>query len=179
MQTKSLVVPVGLYTMFIRETSMNNYSIDEILEMAIRTETLGYQFYTAMAEKFEKDADLARLFTTLAIKEKAHEKTFAELKTMVANKDAEPVEWDEVSNYMRAFVESAFFLGKGKSLPSMDHVETAQDAVKFAMGFEKETLLYFHELRNLVKEKEIVDEVINEEKSHIRWLEAFRTGLAG
>ncbi len=157
---------------------MNKYSINEIMEMAVRTETLGYQFYTTMAEKFRKDDGLARLFTTLASKEKVHEKTFTELKAMVAKQGAEPVEWDEVSNYMRAFVESEFFLGKGKSLPSMDHLKTVQDAVKFAIGFEKETLLYFFELRSIVKEKEVVDEVINEEKSHIRWLDAFRTGLA-
>ena len=79
---------------------------------------------------------------------------------------------------MRAFVESEFFLGKGKALPSMDHLKTVQDVVTFALGFEKETLLYFCELRSVVKEKEVVDEVINEEKSHIRWLDAFRTGLA-
>jgi rubrerythrin len=157
---------------------MNKYSIDEIMEMAVRTETLGYQFYTGMAEKFRKDEGLARLFTTLASKEKVHEKTFTELKAKVAKQGTEPVEWDEVSNYMRAFVESEFFLGKGKALPSMDHVKTVRDAVTFAMGFEKETLLYFYELRNVVKEKEIVDEVINEEKSHIRWLAAFRVGLA-
>ncbi len=157
---------------------MNNYSIDEIIEMAIRTETLGYQFYTAMADKFKKDDGLARLFTTLASKEKAHEKTFIGLKDLVAKGGAEPVQWEEVSNYMRAFVESEFFLGKGKALPSMDWVKTVQDAVKFALGFEKETLLYFYELRSVVKEKKIVDEVINEEKSHIRWLDSFRTGLA-
>jgi rubrerythrin len=157
---------------------MNKYSIDEIMEMAVRTETLGYQFYTGMAEKFRKDEGLVRLFTTLASKEKVHEKTFTELKAKVAKQGTEPVEWDEVSNYMRAFVESEFFLGKGKALPSMDHVKTVQEAVTFAMGFEKETLLYFYELRNVVKEKEIVDEVINEEKSHIRWLAAFRAGLA-
>jgi len=157
---------------------MNTYSIDEILEMAIRTETLGYQFYTAMAEKFKKDEGLVKLFTTLASKEKVHEKTFTELKTMVAKKGPEPVQWEEVSNYMRAFVESEFFLGRGKALPSMDHVKTVHDAVKFAMGFEKETLLYFHELRAIVKEKEVVDEVINEEKSHIRWLGTFLAGLA-
>jgi rubrerythrin len=29
-----------------------------------------------------------------------------------------------------------------------------------------------------VKEKEVVEEVINEEKSHIRWLDTFRAGLA-
>jgi rubrerythrin len=131
-----------------------------------------------MAAKFKKDDGLVKLFTTLASKEKVHEKTFTELKEMVAKQGAEPVQWDEVSNYMRAFVESEFFLGKGKSLPSMDHLKTVQDAVTFAMGFEKETLLYFFELRSVVKEKEVVDEVISEEKSHIRWLAAFRTGLA-
>jgi rubrerythrin len=156
---------------------MNTYSIDEIIEMAIRTETLGYQFYTTMAEKFKKDEGLSKLFTTLASKEKVHEKIFTELKTMVAKKGTEPVQWEEVSNYMRAFVESEFFLGKGKALPAMDHVKTVHDAAKFAMGFEKETLLYFHELRSIVKEKEIVDQVINEEKSHIRWLGAFLAGL--
>jgi len=157
---------------------MNRYSIDEIMEMAVQTETLGYQFYTGMADRFRKDEKLAKLFTTLASKEKVHEKTFAGLKDLVAKKGAEPVQWEEVSNYMRAFVESEFFLGRGKSLPSLDHIKTAAEAVKFALGFEKETLLYFMELRSLVKEKEVVDEVINEEKSHIMWLDAFRAGMA-
>jgi len=156
---------------------MNKYSIDEIIEMAIRTETLGYQFYTGMAEKFKKNDGLAKLFTTLASKEKEHEKAFTGLKTTVAKQGTEPVEWDEVSNYLRAYVESEFFLGKGKALPSMDHLKTVQDVVKFALGFEKETLLYFYELRVLVKEKTIVDAVIQEEKSHIQWLDAFRKGL--
>ncbi len=156
---------------------MNKYSIDEIIEMAIRTETLGYQFYTGMAEKFKKNDGLVKLFTTLASKEKKHEKTFMGLKDTVAKHGAEPVEWEEVSNYMRAFVESEFFLGRGKALPSMEHLKTAQDAVSFALGFEKETLLYFFELRSAVKEKEVVDEIINEEKSHIRWLAEFGKGL--
>lgn len=153
---------------------MNKYNITEVLEMAVQTEKLGFQFYTSMAEKFKDDAELVKLFTTLASKEKTHEKTFSKLKDMVAKSGAEPVEWGEVTNYMRAFVESEFFLGKGKSLPSMDHLRTAKDAVKFALGFEKETLLYFMELRKIVKEKEVVDEVINEEKSHIAWLASFK-----
>jgi rubrerythrin len=157
---------------------MNKYSIDEIIEMAVQTEKLGYQFYTSMSEKFKKDEGLVKLFTTLASKEQVHEKTFTNLRDMVAKKGTEPVQWEEVGNYMRAFVESEFFLGRGKALPAMDHIKTVQDAVRFAIGFEKETLLYFFELRSIVKEKEIVDEVINEEKSHIRWLDTFRSGLA-
>jgi rubrerythrin len=157
---------------------MNKYSIDEIIEMAIQTEALGYQFYTRMAEKFKKDDGLVKLFTTLAKKEQVHEKTFIGIKDLIAKHGAEPVQWEEVSNYMRAFVESEFFLGRGKALPSMDHLKTVKEVVQFAIGFEKETLLYFFELRSMVKEKEVVDEVINEEKSHIRWLDTFKRGLA-
>lgn len=157
---------------------MNKYSIDEIMEMAVQAERLGYQFYTGMAEKFKKDDGLGRLFTTLASKEKVHEKTFTGLRDSVAKHGVqEPVQWEEVSNYMRAFVESEFFLGRGKALPSMDHIKTVQDVVRFALGFEKETLLYFMQLRDIVREKEVMDEVINEEKSHIRWLDAFRAGM--
>lgn len=153
---------------------MNAYSINEIIEMAVRTEVLGFRFYTTMARKFKKNAELVNLFTTLASKEKVHEKTFSELKEMVSRSGPEPQDWDEVSNYLRAFVESQFFLGKGKSLPTMTKIRTVKDAVAFALGFEKETLLYFMELRKIVKEKEVVDEVINEEKSHIMWLAAFK-----
>ncbi len=157
---------------------MGKYSIDEVMEMAVQAEKLGFQFYTSMAEKFKKDDGLAKLFTTLASKEKNHEKTFTGLRDSVAKSGvSEPVQWEEVSNYMRAFVESEFFLGKGKALPTLEHLRTVNDAVKFAIGFEKETLLYFMELRSIVKEKGVVDEVINEEKSHIRWLDSYRAGL--
>ena len=153
---------------------MNKYNIKEIIEMAIQTERLGFRFYTKIAEKFKRNKELVDLFTKLASKEQAHEKTFTELKRLIAKSGTEDVEWGEVTNYMRAFVESEFFLGKGKSLPSLVRIKTSKDAVKFALGFEKETLLYFMELRKIVKEKEIVDEVINEEKSHIMWLAAFK-----
>ena len=114
---------------------MNKYSINEIMEMAVRTETLGYQFYTNMAEKFKKDDGLVKLFSTLASKEKVHEKTFTDLKAKVAKQGAEPVEWEEVSNYMRAFVESEFFLGRGKALPSMDHLKTVTGCRNICDGF--------------------------------------------
>jgi rubrerythrin len=153
---------------------MNKYNVNEVMEMAVQTEKLGYQFYTSIAEKFKKNAELVKLFTTLASKEKTHEKTFGDLKAMVDKSGPEPVEWGEVTNYMRAFVESEFFLGKHKSLPSMDRIRSEKEAVSFALGFEKETLLYFMELRKIVKEKEVMDEVINEEKSHIMWLAAFK-----
>lgn len=154
---------------------MERFSIIEVVEQAIQTERLGYQFYTTMAERFKKEEKLNKLFTTLAEKELTHEKTFTELKNIIG--DAEPEGWEEIEQYMRAIVESEFFLGKNKALPSMEHIKTVSDAVKFALQFEKETLLYFYGIKDAVKEKDIVDEIINEERSHIRWLIAFKGGF--
>lgn len=156
---------------------MSNYSIDEVLEMAVQTEKMGYQFYTGMAERFKNNQGLAKLFTTLATKEKTHEKIFGELKQAAAGKAVEPVQWEEASNYLRAFVESRFFLGNTKSLSGMDYIKSVKDAVRFALGFEKETMLYFWELRKIVAQKEMIDLVIDEERSHIIWLDTFRREL--
>ncbi len=154
---------------------MERFSIREAVEQAVQTEKLGYQFYTTIAERFVKDAGLNNLFTTLAKKELRHEKTFKELLEII--KDEEPVDWEEGEQYLRAIVESEFFLGKNKSLPSMENVKTVEDAVNFALGFEKETLLYFYGLRGAVKETEVVEEIINEERSHIMWLNKFRSSF--
>lgn len=151
---------------------MEKYSISEVIEQAVQTEKLGYQFYTTMADRFREDTGLKKLFETLAAKELVHEKMFLELKEISGT--VEPEGWDEVSQYLRAIVESEFFLGSHKSLPDLKQVNTVESAVNFAMGFEKETLLYFHTIREVIKEKDVVDEIINEEKSHIMWLSRFR-----
>jgi rubrerythrin len=151
---------------------MEKYSIREILEQAIQTEKLGSQLYTAIAKKFDKDDRLRTLFETLAAKEHEHEKTFTDLKEKVS--DSEVENWEEVSHFFRAIVESEFFLGKNKALPSLDHLKDVEAAVRYAISFEKETLLYYHSMTGLVKEKDILDKLINEEKSHIVWLNDYR-----
>lgn len=151
------------------------FSTKEVVEQAVQTEKLGYQFYTAMAERFKKDEDLKKLFDFLATKELQHEKIFSELMNKVSESEKEPEGWEDVAQYLRAIVESEFFLGKNKSLPSLEHVKTVADAVDFALNFEKETLLYFHILRDMVKEKELIEEIINEERSHVVWLSKYQT----
>ncbi|HXX52958.1 MAG TPA: ferritin family protein, partial [Thermodesulfovibrionales bacterium] len=131
---------------------MKKFSIREVVEQAVQTEKLGFQFYTATAEKFDKEEDLRDLFATLADKERVHEKRFRELLEIV--KDEEPQGWEDAELYLRAIVESEFFLGKNKSLPSLGFVRTVEDAVNFAIGFEKETLLYFYGIRDAVREAE-------------------------
>lgn len=157
---------------------MEKFSIHEVLELAIQTEKVGYQFYTEMAAKFSDSEELVSLFKTLAAKELKHEKAYMGLKDSLGEADSDLEGYEELSQYMRAIVESEFFLGKNKSLPSMDHIITKKEAVNRALGFEKETLLFFVGVRDVVKEKEIVDEIIAEERRHVLWLDTLSKKLS-
>lgn len=154
---------------------MKSFSVREIVEQAVQTEKLGYEFYTLMAGKFKEKEGFSDFFKELAVKERQHEKIFSGLRNKVGDEEIEGQE--EVEQYLKAIVESEFFLGKNKSLPLLKYVKTAADAVKFALGFERETLLYFYKLRDVIKEKKIVDEIIKEEQSHIVWLNEYKTKL--
>jgi rubrerythrin len=154
---------------------MAKFSTREAVEMAVQTERLGYQFYNEMADRFKDHEGLSDLFRRLALKEKSHEAVFARLRDQAAAEDIDHPE--EVAHYMRAMVESEFFIGNEKSLPSMDNVKTVGDAVDYALGFEKETLLFFVGLRDMLGDGGAMDAVINEERSHIAWLSEFKGKL--
>ena len=151
---------------------MVTFSIREVVEQAVQAEKLGNEFYTKMAEKFHDKSELKKLFELLASHETKHGISFSNLKNKLA--DEEPEGWDEVTQYLRAIVDSEFFLGGNKCLSSREHVKTAAEAIDFALCFERETLLYYHALREALKEKEIIDAIIKEEKSHIVWLNNLR-----
>jgi len=148
------------------------FSVKEVVEQAIQTERLGKEFYTKMADKFHDQSELKKLFAVLAAQETKHELSFSSLMNGLTAEDSEG--WDEVTQYLRAIVDSEFFLGKDKCLPSLEQVKKAADAIDFALCFERETLLYYYGLRETLKEKEIIEAIIKEEKSHIVWLNTLR-----
>ncbi len=154
---------------------MKKFSIREIVEMAIQTEKRGYEFYNEMSKRFSENGDLKRLFELLAIHESKHGERFSELMDKLPDK--EPEGWDEVTLYLGALIDSEFFLGKDKCLPSLEHVKTVQEAINYALCFERETLLFYYTLREATAQKEIVDAIIKEEKSHIVWLNNLRKSL--
>jgi len=154
---------------------MESFSIREVIEQAIQTEKLGREFYTKMSERFENDSKLKNFFDELALMEVEHEKKFSGLREKISDENLE--NWDEAANYLRAIVESEFFLGKNKSLPSLVHLNSVKDAVGYALKFEKETLLYYVGLQPSISENEVIDKIINEEKSHIMWLSEFKKRL--
>lgn len=156
---------------------MTSFSVREVLEMAIQTEKLGARFYINMADKFKQNEEFRKLFNLLAEKEKEHENVFHSMMATMSSSYPIPENWGEASKYLRAIAESEFFLGDDSVLPNMEHLETVQDVINYAITFEKVTLLYYLEVRDIVDDKVAIYDLVNEEKSHIVWLSDYRAKL--
>ncbi len=146
------------------------YSADELLEMALKIEEDGEKFYTFLSEKLEDDRK-KELFSYLAGQEREHAETFKELSKGLVE-EIDPSFWEEASKYIRSIVENKIF-------PSLEEMKeksknmTLNQLLDFAISIEKETVIFYEELYDMVREKkskEILSKIIREEVSHVRKL---------
>ncbi len=152
------------------------YSGPEVMEMAVETERDGRKFYEAVAAE-TKDPKLKDLFRFLAEEEGRHVTEFQAIARTVSERPQDLVyNWQEAAEYLDAIVESKYFLGSGKSLSLARESRNSGEALDHALGFEKETMLFYTEILQMVSEqvKPAVGRLIAEEKAHIVKLTALR-----
>lgn len=156
------------------------YSINEVLEMAIQIEKSGYQFYLKSKEK-TNDEKLKELFNFLATEELRHMETFNGIKNKLKTTPYTlPYNWEEAQLYLKAITDSHFFKGEDKVLNLMEKTKHEKELIDLAIAFEKETLIFYYEILNLVgeEEKSTVLKLIQEEKNHIKKLETLKEEIA-
>ncbi|MCX8015111.1 MAG: ferritin family protein [candidate division WOR-3 bacterium] len=152
------------------------YSPIEVIEMAMKIEERGNEFYLSAGKKV-KSKPLKELFVFLANEELKHHKTFKGLYNLI-NQEAQslPYNWDEASRYLQAITDSKFFLSESAPMSYLARVKTAESLLKYAIEFEKATLLFYYEIKNLVKDEHrpLVDKIISQEKQHIEKLSVMK-----
>jgi rubrerythrin len=144
----------------------------DALELAMNIETNGEAFYKAVARKAGND-DVRAMFEDLAVQETRHYAIFQKLSQATAgNPLMTAVQWDEYQDYLQATVRSSLFEGPDRALAAAEEVADEQEAIQMAIGFEKETLLFFYNLNDLVsdRDRKTVRRIIDEEKSHVQRL---------
>lgn len=151
---------------------MSVFTAAEALEMALQIEKNGEAFYAAVAAK-SADPELKALFEDLAAQEQMHYLVF---QKMLGGAGSAPVlpagEYDQYQAYLQTALDSALFAGTDKALALAEQAADRQTALRAALGFEKDTLLFFYDLRDMVSEadQQAVSAVIREEKKHLRRL---------
>lgn len=163
---------------------LQNFSLLEAVEVAIRMEEEGIRFYS-LAEQRTADPEAKRVFAFLREKEGEHIATFRRLHGRIAALEGAPDAelWlmdPEISAYFRATVESAVFPAPGAAERAIAGLHGVGDVLRFALRLEKETILFYHELlahSPWPEARELVGEVIAEERRHVGYIHEKLGGL--
>ena len=155
-----------------------DFSAAEILEMAVKIEENGAAFYRKAASLQGQEADKVFL-ETLAAMEDRHKASFEEMKTVLS--DAEKTETvfdpgEELALYLAAMADSHGGEGDPNIADSFTGKETMAEIVRTAIGLEKESILFYVGLKDLVPPKfgrDKIDRIIKEETQHVAQLKGF------
>ena len=143
------------------------YSAAEIIEIAVQIENNGYLFYTGAAEK-TIDADSKEIFLFLAAEEKKHISAFKELFANIGDTVPQGEYTDEYFSYLRALGDDHIFTGKSAGEDALAAVTGDIGVLTLALNFEKDSILLFTELLNVVADnaRTLVQELIRQERQH-------------
>ena len=146
-------------------------SSTEIFGLAKEIEKSGQAYYQSIASTTSSQ-DLRQLFEHLAKEEVRHYRYFDKLEREYPELEVNDEEWEQTRAYIQATTDSRFFIGEDKALSLAKTVKEPLQAVDIAIGFEKDTLLFFYELLNLTpaKAREAAKAIVEEEKRHVQLL---------
>ncbi|GAB6096585.1 ferritin family protein [Desulfatiferula olefinivorans] len=145
-----------------------DFNADEIFEMAEQIERNGAAFYRKAAERVsgeEKD-----FLIELAKMEDDHEVTFKSLRKDLLPQEKEATTFDpdgEAPQYLKALADTRVFFEKELDPTNM------VDILKAAIGAEKDSIVFYLGMKELVPGKlgkDKIDNIIKEEMGHIKLL---------
>lgn len=148
------------------------FSAADVAEAAINIEKMGQVFYTKAAENAAND-DARSFFEGFVVEEQKHQKIFEDLQQRLGG--VELPAWssaEEYMEYLKALVENHGIFTSELSEKEMAASKDLSEAIRKAMSFEKDSILFFMEMKELVpdSEKGLIQECIDEERSHLRML---------
>ena len=146
------------------------FAAREIAEAAVEKEKQRKGFYAAVYE-LSTNKEMKELFQFLTEEEDKHVAAFVRLR------DNLPVEIhsEEYNEDMEAYMDSVIDDRLYSHINSKEFVQkalNAKDVFRLAIGFEKDAILYFREFLPFLSEsdRKVVEELIEQEKGHIRKL---------
>ena len=156
----------NLFTMY--------YSGQEIVDIAVRIEENGNEFYTAAADMISESNDIKGLFYDLAEKEILHISIFQKLAEKF-DEDGFDFGEQDASDYISHLAESHIF-GKpdtGKNLAMT--IKTPKEGLEIAFKFENDSVDFYTELLKHARSdsKKLVQQIIDEEKEHAAEIKKF------
>lgn len=147
-------------------TTQSITSLETVLDLAVWLEKNGQAFYERARDAVE-DGSLKETFSALAAEERKHCAIYTDLYEMYTGKSAEGEELlGEYGKFIQLLIKEV-----SESL-SFAEMQSPHDLINRALQFEKNTLLFFAEVKPLFRGKAgaLIEAVCREEKRHIQQL---------
>ena len=148
------------------------FKATDILLAAQEVETRGEVFYNRLVET-ATDEKLKETFRFLADEETKHREIFRKLYERLGQVELPAwAEEDEYASYLTYLIDSHTLFRLGDVDKIKGFAGSREEAIQTAMGFEKDTILFFTEMREFVPEGErkYIQDCIEEERAHLRLL---------
>jgi len=155
------------------------FTIQEIVEIAIEIEKNGEVFYRMLSES-ANIAPLRDLFKNLSEAEKKHKAKFEEILKSVGGYQISEIYYaDEYMGYMKAIADEQVFKKDLSAVDVAKSVKSSKEAIDLAIDFEKDSIIFLHEMQDIIDEdeKDTVKKLLNEERDHIRRLSAMKSQM--
>lgn len=156
-----------------------NFNADEVFKLAVRIEENGARFYRKAAE-FQTESDNRDFLEKLAAMEEVHKHTFEKMQSHITAAEKTPTVFDpqgESAQYLMAMADMHGGEGSPAAAESLTGQESMLEIIDIAIGLEKESILFYLGLKDLVPPplgQDKVYDIIDQERQHIVQLNGFR-----
>ena len=157
-----------------------NLTIQEIIEIAIEIEKNGAAFYNALTKSAETNR-LKELYDYLSKEEARHITRFQEILESVGGYQiSEAYYATQYMGYMKALADERVFTSDLSAAEVAERAGSPREAIDIAIGFEKESVIFLHEMWNLVPEsdRKAIEKLLDEERDHLRRLAAIKVQMS-
>ena len=154
------------------------FSGSELLEIAIGIERNGMAFYQTLADK-TGNRDVKDIYNHLAGEEKKHLDTFQGMSDSLGQAKPPETYTEEYMLYLKSLVDNAVFSNVTEAQQKAAKVFNEIEALDPGIQAEKDSILFYSELQNLVREpdRKVVLNILDEEKKHLRQLSELKAEL--
>lgn len=148
------------------------FNANEVFEMAEQIERNGAKFYREAAGKTSSQ-EIKDLFLNMATMEDGHLQTFQEMrKELAAQEKAETVfdPYNEATLYLQTMADGKGSEGMKSPTEKLTGNESPQELLEIAIAAEKNSVLFYVGLKDLVTAKagrDRIESIIREEVKHV------------
>ena len=154
------------------------FSGRELIDIAIGIERNGAAFYHSLAKSTGNEIAKGA-YQYLAGEEIKHIEVFQSMLGSVADYRPPETYTEEYDLYLRALIDSRVFTDDQTAYDVAQRVASDAEAIQIALGAEKDSILFYSEMRELVRrsDRELINKIIEEERSHLRQLSELKGSL--